>query len=367
MFSETRSRPDAPPLATRGNHKVGVKTLQLTDSSRNRNLRLEVWYPANLEVNQSEQTSYKAVIGSTKFDLAGLAARDASLESGNFPLVILSHGQPGSRFMMSYLTEHLASRGFVVAAIDHTSSTYDDLTPESYVSSLIDRPLDILFSISEVAANIPNADANNVALFGYSYGGYSSLNAAGIGLDQANLEAYSKASNNEGPSFALPHFDALTKIRGKDMIKPDPRVKALFVMAPYGIPWLSPEQFASMSIPFFVACGRDDDIAVYERDAAVAFKLSGSKPKYLLTLEAALHNPFSNHPPLEARANFKDFERWFEPVWDRERLNDITKHFATAFLNQSLKQDGSAAQYLQTNLFGFLPRTTLGIKLEFGK
>jgi predicted dienelactone hydrolase len=361
---ELVARPDAPPLATRGLHKVGVKTLQLTDPARERHLTLEVWYPAQLEVDQVEKTVYTAMIGTTKFDLSGNAARDARLQPGKFPLVILSHGQPGSRFMMSYLTEHLASNGFVVAAIDHTGSTYDDLTPESYISSLIDRPLDILFSIAQVAANIPNADANNVALAGYSYGGYSSLNAAGLGLDKANLEAYSNASNNEGPSFALPYFEELIKIRGKDVIQPDPRIKALFVMAAYGIPWLSPEQFASMSIPLFVACGEDDDVALYKRDSAMAFKLSGAKPKYLLTIQSALHNPFSNNPPEEARANFEDFERWFEPVWDRERLNDITKHYATAFLNQSLKQDASAAQYLQSNLHGFLPRTTLGIRLE---
>jgi predicted dienelactone hydrolase len=365
-FKRLTPRPDAPPLAARGTHQVGVKTLELTDTARVRKLTLEVWYPAMLADGQAETIVYKAVIGTTKFDLSGRAARDANLESGHFPLVILSHGQPGSRFMMSYLTEHLASHGFVVAAIDHTGSTYDDVTQESYVSSIIDRPLDILFSIDAVVAEITNADSGNVALMGYSYGGYSSLNVAGMGLDKENLEAYARDSNNEGPSFVLPFFDDLSKARGKDVIIPDPRVKAVFVMAPYGIPWLSPDQFASMAIPFFVACGRNDDVALYERDAAMAFKLSGAPSKYLLTLEAALHNPFTNNPPMEARANFKDFERWFEPVWDMERLNDITKHFATAFLSQSLYQDKTVTPYLQSDLNGFLPRTTLGIKLEVG-
>jgi predicted dienelactone hydrolase len=367
MSSEIMFRPDAPPLAVRGTHQVGVKTLELTDESRARKLTLEVWYPAELEAERAEQSIYKATIGTTKFDLAGRAARDANLKPGKFPLVILSHGQPGSRFMMSYLTEHLASRGLVVAAIDHTGSTYDDLTPESYVSSIVDRPLDILFSMDAVASEITNADSSNVALMGYSYGGYSSLNAAGVGLDKTNLEAYVQASSNEGPGFVLPFFDDLIKARGKEVIKPDPRVKAVFVMAPYGIPWLSPAQFSSMNLPLFVACGRNDDVALYERDAAMAFKLSGAKPKYLLTLEAALHNPFTNNPPIEARANFKDFERWFEPVWDMERLNDITKHFATAFLSQSLYHDETAAHYLQSDLNGFLPRTTLGITLDVGQ
>ncbi len=360
-------RPDAPPLAARGTYSVGVKTLQLEDASRKRSLTVEVWYPAKLSAGQSESTIYKAIIGSTKFDLPGKAARDAALETGKFPLVLLSHGQPGSRYMMSYLTEHLASRGYVVAAIDHTGSTYTDISQASYISSLVDRPLDLLFSIDAVAKNISNADANNVGLMGYSYGGYSVLNASGIGLDKANLEAYCKASNNEGPCFALPFFDGIAAARGAAVVKPDPRIKAVFAMAPYGIPWLSPAQLKSSKIPLFLACGEQDDIATYKRDAKTAFQASGANPKYLLTLEGASHNPWTNAPPEAARAKWEDFERWFEPVWDRERANDITKHFATAFLAQHLKADKSAEMYLSSKLIGFLPRTTLGVRLETNK
>lgn len=364
MSSEAAPRPDAPPLALRGTHKVGVKTIQIEDSSRKRSLTLEVWYPADFAAGDVEKTVYKAAIGDTKFDLAGQALRDAKLEAGKFPLVIVSHGQAGSRFVLTYLTEHLASEGYVVAAIDHTGSTYGDITPPSYISSIADRPLDQLFSIGAVAKEFKTADANNVALVGYSYGGYTSLNAAGVGLNKKDLEVYCAASNNEGPCFALPYFDGLTAVRGSATIKPDPRVKAVFVMAPYGIPWLSKTQFSDMKVPLFVAGGSYDDVAVYKRDAREAFNLSGSKSKYILTLDSASHNAWTNNPPEESRSNWKDYERWFEPVWDRERLNDITKHFATAFLNQSLMGDKNAGQYLQSNLFGFLPRTTIGIKLE---
>ncbi len=366
-LGQTISRPDAPPLAARGTHQVGVKTLNLTDATRKRPLTLEVWYPAKLRATQAERTIYKATIGTTKFDLPGRAARDATLETGKFPMVILSHGQAGSRFMMSYLTEHLASRGYVVAAIDHTGSTYDDITQAAYISSLVDRPLDILFSIGEIAKSMSNADGNNVGLMGYSYGGYSVLNAAGIGLDKANLEAYCKASNNEGPCFALPFFDGITQVRGSSVVKADPRIKAVFAMAPYGIPWLSATQLKAMKTPLFVACGAQDDIATYKRDAQTAFKTSGSSSKYLLTLDGASHNPWTNNPPEAARGNWSDYERWFEPVWDRERLNDITKHFATAFLGQNLMMDKSGDKYLSEKLEGFKPRTTIGISLEVGK
>ena len=126
-LGQNTPRPDAPTLAARGTHQVGVRTLQIEDASRKRPLMLEVWYPAKLTANQAESTIYKAAIGATKFDLSGRAARDAALETGTFPLVIVSHGQAGSRFIMTYLTEHLASRGYVVAAIDHTGSTYGDI------------------------------------------------------------------------------------------------------------------------------------------------------------------------------------------------------------------------------------------------
>ncbi len=366
-LGQTISRPDAPPLAARGTHQVGVKTLSITDATRKRPLTLEVWYPAKLNADQAENTIYKATIGATKFDLAGRAARDAALETGKFPMVILSHGQAGSRYMMSYLTEHLASRGYVVAAIDHTGSTYDDISQGAYISSLVDRPLDILFSIDEITKNISTADNKNVGLMGYSYGGYSVLNAAGVGLDKTDLEAYCKTSNNEGPCFALPFFDGIAQVRGSNVIKPDPRVKAVFAMAAYGIPWLSTKQLADMTVPLFVACGESDDIATYQRDSRTAFTKSGSSKKYLLSLQSASHNAWTNNPPEVSRGNWTDYERWFEPVWDRERLNDITKHFATAFLMQNLNNDGSADQYLNSKLEGFKPRTTIGIKLETGK
>ncbi len=365
-LGQNTPRPDAPTLAARGTHRVGVRTIQIEDASRKRPLTLEVWYPATLAANQSESTIYKAAIGATKFDLAGQAARDAALENGKFPLVIVSHGQAGSRFIMTYLTEHLASQGYVVAAIDHTGSTYGDITAPAYISSIVDRPLDILFSINEVAKTITSADSSNVALMGYSYGGYSVLNAAGVGLDKANLEAYCKATNNEGPCFALPYFDGLTPIRGSGVVKPDPRIKAVFAMAPYGTPWLSSKQLAALRVPLFVACGESDDVAVYKRDSRAAFLRAGSK-KYLLTLQSASHNAWTNNPPEVARGNWTDYERWFEPAWDRERLNDITKHFATAFLAQNLSKATSADQYLTTKLSGFRPRTTIGIKLEVGR
>ncbi len=61
-------------------------------------------------------------------------------------MIIVSHGYPGSRVLLSYLTENLASKGYVVVAIDHTESTHADKVVFS--STLLNRALDINFVLT---------------------------------------------------------------------------------------------------------------------------------------------------------------------------------------------------------------------------
>src|SRR5262245_53239715 len=77
-----------------GRFAVGTTTLTLVDASRGRTFVTEVWYPATT------------------------AGRDVTLRRGHFGLVLVAHGNCGSRTNYEYLTTHLASRGFVVGAPD---------------------------------------------------------------------------------------------------------------------------------------------------------------------------------------------------------------------------------------------------------
>lgn len=354
------NRPDAPPLAVRGSYNVGVKTLQLTDAGRSRTFALEVWYPSS---EPDASITYNSIIGETPVKITGRAKRDAAPIAEKFPLIVASHGQPGIRFQSAYLMEQLASKGFVVASLEHTGSTYTDLTQQDYVTSLVYRPQDILFAMDKVPKRISSADGNTIGLLGYSYGGYSVINAAGAGLDGEAFGEYCRTSADKGPCFALPFFEDLEQARGINVIQADPRIKAVFVMAPYGQPWLGEKALANLKVPFFVAVGENDDVAVYERDGLEYFRRAGSENKYLLTLEKAQHNLFVACPE-ELRSNWTDFERCSEPVWNHERAHDIVKHFASAFFGQYLRADSSAGEFLATDLPGFRPRTTLGIRLE---
>ncbi len=87
-----RIRPDAPELAAFGAHPIGVQTLEFTNPGQNdilnttdeaqpvydRDLTVEVWYPA--AAGTVPGGSYRAILrdGKTEVTLAGRAARDAT-------------------------------------------------------------------------------------------------------------------------------------------------------------------------------------------------------------------------------------------------------------------------------------------------
>ena len=113
--------------AARGPYPVGTfdTTLPAGDGSPADSgpLAATVWYPALNPDGLPEAASYPW----GEFTLQGEALRDAAPDpaGGPYPLVIFSHGLGGLRLQSLFYTEHLASYGFVVIAVDHPGSTLD--------------------------------------------------------------------------------------------------------------------------------------------------------------------------------------------------------------------------------------------------
>jgi len=173
----------APELAARGRYPVGVRTIEIVHREQvdilhfdkttgkaplyDRPLTVEVWYPATIPPAQTEETTYQMPVpgghgfeGSPIFQIADKALRDATPVSGaRFPLVIVSHGYPGSRYSMTYLTANLGSKGYIVAAVDHTDSVFDALKGFEALSST-----DPVINYSRLRAWI-NLIASRVAFF----------------------------------------------------------------------------------------------------------------------------------------------------------------------------------------------------------
>ena len=160
-------------FAAAGRYGIGVHTFTFVDASRptpanhgyagapDRTLVVEVWYPS------SEK---------------GGPYTDPPRAAGAFPLVLHSHGFMDSRRGESYLGEHLASHGYVVAAPDYPLSNI--AAPGG--ATLADtpaQPLDASFVIDQLLAQSADPssplggaiDGTRIVASGLSLGGLTTL------------------------------------------------------------------------------------------------------------------------------------------------------------------------------------------------
>lgn len=389
--------PDAPELSARGEYKVGVQTVNLVnpnqidilnskegkDPTYDRPITIEVWYPANVN-NDAKTVEYDEVMGTrgdtlrplTPFTFKGRAYRDADALKGNkFPLIVVSHGYVGSRYLMTYLTENLASKGYIVAAIDHTDSTFKDAN--AFQSTLLNRPKDIRFVINEMeklgAKGSMNkieglVDANNTAIIGYSMGGYGVLNVGGAGYSAGLGQFFTGMTGGSSAiSVNLAGNAEYEKLA-------DARIKAIVAFAPWGMErgvW-DAEGLKGLKTPTFFIAGSQDDISGYEKGIKAIYEGAINADRYLLTYKNARHNVAPNPPPAEALApglHIDEYYRYAEPSWDQRKLNNVNQHFITAFLGQHLKnQDNAKFLNVQENSnekdwTGFKPRSSTGMEL----
>ncbi|MEM9577729.1 MAG: alpha/beta fold hydrolase [Pseudomonadota bacterium] len=395
-------RPDAPELADYGTLPIGVQTLDFLVPDQidvlaidgevspryDRPLTIEVWYPA---AQASEDPgAYRAMLrdGTTEVTLTGRAIRDAApVTGGTFPLIVISHGYPGNRYLLSHLGENLASKGFVTVSIDHTDSTYSDQA--AFGSTLLNRPLDQKAAIDFLARlDTPLGaitDTEVVGIIGYSMGGYGALVFAGAGVTEAATE-FSWGT----PNGLLGRYLAGSESH-EELI--DPRVRAVVAIGPWGRNagiWDAPSM-AGLRKPTLIVAGSSDDVSVYEAIRTIFDEAIGTD-RHLLTFENANHNAAAPIPaPKEAwlpsvNLDFVPFEHYADPVWDTVRMNNVAQHFTTAFFDLHLKGDVSKRPFLDlivngndgvialdeeanptedhTYWTGFAPRTAKGLRFE---
>jgi predicted dienelactone hydrolase len=388
-------RADAPALAAYGIYSIGVRTVQVVNPNQidvlqidpkapkpdvlpryNRSLTLEVWYPA--QAGAVGDTALRAILrdGKTQAALQGRAFRDAAPATGAaFPLVIISHGFPGNRFLLAPIAENIASKGYVVASIDHTDSTYDAIGARSFASTLVNRPLDQLFVLNAMARLAKDStsflyghvDTDKSAVVGYSMGGYGALITAGAGVTQ-------KAVDSEVAPVIVPHGLLGAHLAGSASQQTlfDKRIKTIVAIAPWGhIRGLFDAQtVSSIKVPALWLAGSVDDISGYDNIRATWQGATGVD-RTLLTFENANHNAAAPMPaPLEAQAvdpktGATMANHYIDAVWDNVRTNNIAQHYITAWLGKYLKADEAMEAYFEPAAWkGFPPRTAKGLKME---
>ena len=372
-------RSDAPAYAVHGPYWVGTSEFVIEPDSE-RPLPLTIWYPA---LNDSGAT------GSTSYDLGisdlvpkeqipvveGNALRDAppAMPDAPYPLVVISHGLGGSRVLYFRLAEHLASYGFVVAAVEHVGTALRDgfagtadVGDENDIVSLYYRPADIMHVIRYAdtltatgggLAGVINTD--QIAVWGHSTGGTTVFQAGGAHIDFKALDTWckDKAEDEHAAESCqfVGHEAELAKLYNVDPAQAaafpplwDTRVDAVVAAAPGGeLHAFGDEGIAGVHVPTLIMFGTSDPFVSPDYNALWAYGKISSQNKALVTFQNGGHLMFMNCPDL-----WKD-GCGLDSVWDIPRVGDLYNHFTTAFLLDVLKGDTAAYAALAPDKVSF--------------
>jgi len=293
------------PLLLDPNAKVGVVT-RVFHPAAQRNWRgadkheldAVVWYPA---IDTAIET--KQFIGAPDNPLfeAGSAMPHAAFapHMERLPLVLLSHGTGGSALQMAWLGTALARAGYIAVAVDHPGNNANGkLTPEGFAlwwerATDLSNALDAMLKDEEFG---PRIDPTRIAAAGYSLGGYTVLELAGAQTDISRFFDYCrpKPGPNPGPDqrqdgpagdsavCRVPEMRGLGSIddilqatrktsreslaRSGESFR-DPRIKAVYALAPALAFTQTQESLHSIHIPVEMVVGTEDRIAPAKENA----------------------------------------------------------------------------------------------------
>lgn len=268
---------------------VGRTTRAFVDSSRTnwtgqalRPLAATVWYPAAAGTAEEDWG-----VGVFRF---GRGARDAAFaDASPRPLILLSHGTGAAIGQLSWLAEMLVQEGYVVAGVNHHGNTAaeDRAHPAGFVLPQ-ERALDLSVLLNRLASDSvigPHLDTTRVGAAGFSLGGYTVLALAGGRLPPFAEWQLRCAREPDAPGCALPpeapftmaDVEALARndsvfragmARGERSAR-DPRVRAVFAMAPALVPLLDTASLRSVDTPLRVVLAGDDTQVLPSPAAAV--------------------------------------------------------------------------------------------------
>lgn len=373
-------RPDAPPYAVHGPYWVGTRDFVIDDGA-GIPLPVTVWYPALNPEGLPETITYAApaklplaewgLPPDLAFQVSGHALLDAEPDpaAGPAPLIVFSHGFGTNRQSNAYLTEHLASYGFVVIAPDHEEIWTPDLVDIG--PSTFERPVDtqrtIAFAETLAADGVLAGliDMERIGTAGFSYGGDTALRAAGAAFDTALLtESCQQAP--EGSDFAinlcaniLPRLDEFAALLGYDETPQgaweswaDPRVQAVVTLA--ASPVVAHADLTAVTAPVLALAGTLDTNGEAHSAAQAIYSGVGSDQRAMLTFANADHyisNWSCADAPLLVDLGFGVV--CSDPVWDLNRTHDLINHFTTAFLLDTLTGDAEAHAALAPDAVAF--------------
>ena len=164
---------------------AGYDRFDVRAAHRSMPVAASIWYPAGTHI-------YRAPVGQSMIWKSTDAYIGAAIAPGKHPLILLSHGSGGNMDAIGWLSSQLALRGAMVLAVNHPGTTSGDSSPRRTMY-LGQRAKDITAALDQVLANpefAPYIDTRNISAIGFSLGGTTVLNLAGIRIDPLAYRDY---------------------------------------------------------------------------------------------------------------------------------------------------------------------------------
>ncbi|MBS3027997.1 MAG: alpha/beta hydrolase [Dolichospermum sp. DET50] len=222
--------------------------------------------------------------------------------TANKPLIVFSHGFGSVRTDLRYLAEHLASHGYVVAALEHPGSNETSSKVVSKGKKLLvepqeflDRPRDISFILDELeklnqTANNPlqgKLATNNVMVVGYSFGGGTALALAGGELQIENLKQ--RCQQNSAKTNLSQGLQCVAQaLPEKTYQLRDSRIKQAIALNPTTSLMFGETGLTKVQIPTLILSSSADKITPPLTEQVMGFAKIPS-PKWLVGVVGASH------------------------------------------------------------------------------
>lgn len=231
-----------------GPHEVDYFDVTLTDTTRPsqahgefegsdlRVLKTRIWYPGDL-------------------------LKEGRPASAALPLLIYSHGFMSMRTGGAYLAEHMASKGYVVAAMDYPLTNFS-APHKPFVADVVNQPGDVSFLLDKLLSWHRESgslfegaiDENRIGVFGLSLGGMTTTLAA------------------FHPRMGDPRIAAAVSIAGPGNM-------------------FTPLFYKHRKLPYMMVASEIDALVDYRANALPVRDVSGA---VLVTIEGATHTGFSD-------------------------------------------------------------------------
>jgi len=289
-----------------------------------------VWYPVDSDVPSKSSTGIWVRCDE---------ARDAplSLIKERYPLIVMSHGNGGDRFNISWLAEILSANGYIVAAMDHYGNTWNNKIPELYARPW-ERPKDVSFVLDQLLNHPLFKDRivrTKIGFAGYSLGGATGMWIAGAKITNLSIQRIGEFYAKELSDLITPEILEKVDFREAQESFYDQRISAVFTMAPAMGHLFDQSSLRNIHIPICIVTTTQDQVVPMEANAKI-FASTIKKATLKILSGEGDHYVFLNRASLVGKRMIAPRFCEDPSSVDRVKIHEDVGKTAVNFFNQYL-------------------------------